>query len=401
MIPVRFVLPVAVLLCLAPNGLAQSSRATESRPVEPDSFVARVDAFHAWFREHATEFADGFDKSSPQKVARIGETTGEAFHRWLPGISWQFGPGSAKGTHSLQISPSGHEEVWHLGKVWKQRAPRIARWEFCVGKQPEPVDGLSIAVQGKHFDWGRARAQTIVDAQAQRIRVRLHHPLFAKCEDALARQATYLMLDAALGEAKVETCVGGIKQEKDPIEGETVPLTELAARIDELMKASKWPHDRTPDQYVRIQARPPVGDGELPRTDIVSTRYRVAALDDHDAERVRKSVEFVGAMGAAYVFLRVDAGPYDSKKVLAKREELQKIVERALAAESLGTCVAASAGRKSCYFDLLLYEPTTAIAALKTEFAKSAGVAWVELHSFDPAKASEIVALKGHRPTGK
>jgi len=158
----------------------------------------------------------------------IGEIT-KAVGSIHPAMAWELEPGTTA-QHAFCISPEGNAELRQVALRWLASAPPAdPTWEYHASKQARlALMGLEIGTW--RFDLEEMRAIASWDASRRRVDVRLWHPLFAEAPENVRLQASFIFLDALLGEDDVERWVGRI----DPLEAQTGGRTpaELKAEIE-------------------------------------------------------------------------------------------------------------------------------------------------------------------------
>src|SRR6478609_4186808 len=146
-----------------------------------------------------------------------------------PGLAWELGPGSDS-SHVLVVTSEGNPDLRPLSRRWRMAAPPAdPTWAYSDVRLPAP-DVQDVVLRLGEVDLDAGSASADVRVEAAQIDVVVHHPRFAELPEDAQRTATFLLLDAVLGEADVETWIGQIATSTMPAL-DPVPLVALRAVV--------------------------------------------------------------------------------------------------------------------------------------------------------------------------
>ncbi|GAA4357060.1 DUF695 domain-containing protein [Angustibacter luteus] len=176
-----------------------------------------------------------------------------------PGLAWELGPGSDS-SHVLVVTSEGNPDLRPLSRRWRMAAPAADPvWAYSDVRLPAPdVQDVVLRIGEVDLDAGSASAD--VRVSGTQIDVVVHHPRFPELPEDAQRTATFLLLDAVLGEADVETWVGQIAASELPAL-DPVPLVALRAVVADVQAQNTGP-DGEP-HWVMLNGTTPDGGAIL------------------------------------------------------------------------------------------------------------------------------------------
>lgn len=175
-------------------------------PAAPDPAAATraIEEFWDWWhRAGAAQCAAAIAEPEPERL--VGDLSGRvsAVH---PGLAWELAAGGTA-RHRLVVTAEGDPTLRAVARRWLRAAPPAdATWEYADLRQPVASLGdVTVSVGGDSMTF----SDVVVAARrtGHAFDVTVHHPLFAGLPEQDRRHLTFLALDAALGEAAVETWV--------------------------------------------------------------------------------------------------------------------------------------------------------------------------------------------------
>lgn len=200
--------------------LGHSTRSRSDRAVE---------AFWVWWtRAGRTECAEAVRVADVSSVIPELTSLVEAIE---PGLAWEFGPGKDGSAHRLTVTAAGVPELRGAARRWLAGAPDACEtWSFADLR--DPVSGSAMFFRGHRLAF--ADTEIAVDPGLSVLDVCVHHPVFVHLGAEDRSLAAYLLLDATVGEAAVETWIGRITASHEPAGSDGRALSELAALLSRL-----------------------------------------------------------------------------------------------------------------------------------------------------------------------
>ena len=195
-------------------GWTPALRAPKRPP--PDDPTAAIAAFWTWWAE-AAPLLDRVDVEPPSQAVLKGlDTHLMGLHREL---AWELGPGTTR-KHALTVSPDGVSALRSLTAAWRAAAPTDAGdWEFHDVRPPVPgaaVD-LELETTGRVVRGRDVQVAVFDDEDHHRLDVWIHHPELVRASRRDRWSLAFLLVDAALGEARVATWLRTITPSPRPL----------------------------------------------------------------------------------------------------------------------------------------------------------------------------------------
>jgi hypothetical protein len=192
--------------------------------------AAAIAEFWAWWQaEGAEQTATALKGGHPEQVEPEISRRVEAI---AADLSWQLSPGE-RSRHELVVASEGDPARRGVVRRWRMAAPPAdAVWEYSDTRRPAAdPSGVVLYVDEARLDVARACAHARVRGAA--LDVTVFHPEFAGMPERSRTLAAFLLLQAVLGEATVETWVGALgSTDVPPLD--PVPLTGLRSVVAEL-----------------------------------------------------------------------------------------------------------------------------------------------------------------------
>ncbi|MGY4495450.1 hypothetical protein [Pseudomonas sp. TE3610] len=145
-------------------------------------------------------------------------------------LTFELGPVQPEGRREFIISADGLKAAFPAVEALYAAAPKLDLWQVVKYRpRRSPVNTLTL---GEHtFD--PATVRCLLAKDGAKIGIVLMYDDY-KQNDALFTQASYLLLDDALGEYAVETQVGfvSVRGMEDRWVKQSFPMTRLAAEFD-------------------------------------------------------------------------------------------------------------------------------------------------------------------------
>jgi len=240
-----------------------------------------IGAFWSWWSDTGASLVTGaIARQNPESiVGELSKRLGEIDK----GLDWELGPG-LHAENVLIVTAAGDPERRAVARRWLRGAPPSDPvWEYADLRRPAPDAVLQLA---------GAPAMTVTDAvvtiepdtASAAVHVGVHHPAFPELTENLQRTATFLLLDAVLGEELVETWIGAI----DTLIGrpaEAVPIDALLPAVA-AFAAGHSAADGTP-MWRLLESRSDDGTRIVASAEIPLRPIRLPHLDTHVGVSVR------------------------------------------------------------------------------------------------------------------
>lgn len=156
--------------------------------------------FWSWFAANSARLL-AFEQDQERVFAELGA----ALARVAPGLTFEFGP--AGPMREFVVSADGQRALFPAVQVLVAAAPALPGWEIKAFRQPKGTDltiGYGELELSPEQIWFRA------EPHGERTGLTLYVRGLERLDADFVRQASFLLLDAALGEYTVETRIGYI-----------------------------------------------------------------------------------------------------------------------------------------------------------------------------------------------
>ncbi len=189
-------------------------------------------------------------------------------------LSWEIAAGDVS-DHVLVIGTEGNAELRALARRVVLAAPEPDEsWAYVDSRPPAPEpESVVVGIEGQDIDF--ARVQVAARMNDGRFDVQVHHPAFPDLPEQARALATFLAVDAALGEVDTELWLGEILPvELEPLDG--FGLTALRSVVQDLKRqrldADGQPHwvmlrGETADGLLLAMVRSPLHPLTAPHLD--------------------------------------------------------------------------------------------------------------------------------------
>jgi hypothetical protein len=205
----------------------------------------------------------------------------------------------------------------------------------------------------------------------------------------LRHQILFLGLDSALGELGTGWWIGGI--DIGEIEGESLPLSDLAARVDDIRTERGW-KKLGPGEGRTLYKLEDQGDA-FPRADVVMGQTAHVRLLEEHLESEGSMDDPLASLGADFAYVSFDSSTLPKGGEVAARSAIEDALEGALRPGKLGRVLGGALGSRRSYVDLLLLDGPRSVAAV-VDTIRAAGIKGApELEYFDRSSRDRGVAI--------
>jgi hypothetical protein len=133
--------------------------------------------------------------------------------------------------------------------------------------------------------------------------------------------------------------------------------------------------------------------GDFPRADIMTLNTCVPKLFTEFMNVAGDYADPIGAFGADYVYVSIDAGFFPDGAEVEKRGKVEEAVELALKEFDGGRCVGGAFGSQRSYSDFLIFEGQRSLAAIKQVLREQKVPAGTMIEFFAREKRGQRIAL--------
>lgn len=359
----------------------------KSAPPEALTFNQRVDAFWEWFQRAAHRFASTIDAG---QCGSLAEEVSEKIDELFPGFAWVFGPGPNRRGHSFTLSGEGiaHRQV--LALQWAARAPTIGGWTFHAARQPGPIKGHSIEIDGVRFDPKEIWVTPMVDTERERIDITVWHPAWDRIDPSQQSTVTFLFMDEALGEYGTDSSIGKVEFGNGKLAG-AFPLEELSDYVEKTASDHGWKTHVPGSVWTLYETKQSSGD--FPRADILTQNTCLPRLFTEFMEAAGEYADPLAGSGADYVFVSIDRSFFPEGEEVRVRGEIEDSVESALASIDGGRCIGGAFGRERCYSDFLIFDGDRSLNAVAEVLRGKRVPAGTTIEFFAREKRGQRIAL--------
>jgi Family of unknown function (DUF695) len=246
-----------------------------------DAELASIAQFWSWWvGRGAAEVEAALEARQPDRIVQPVSAVVKQIHS---GLAWELGPGTTS-AHVLVVSAEGDPWLRATCRRWLRAAPTAdATWEYSDVRLPAATpESITLEFDGARLDVPTVQvAARVVGAV---LDVVLYHPAFAGLSEEQRTQATFLLLDAVLGEAAVETWVGTIASSLTP-PLDAVPLVSLPSVVDSLRTDNTDPDGRP--RWALLTGTAPDGAPVIASTQIPLRAITAPHLDTYVGLAVR------------------------------------------------------------------------------------------------------------------
>ena len=189
-----------------------------------------IGRFWAWWQgEGSTQTALAILDGQSERMVPVLNEKVSAIHS---GLSWELAAGESS-QHVLIVSAEGDPALRPVARRWRRAAPEPdGIWDYADSRPPvADPDGTVLKIGDTDVALTEATAGARVTGV--QVDVSVYHPAFEQLPDDARQLATFLLLDAVLGELAVETWIGAISTTTAP-PLDAVPLAGLRAVVRDL-----------------------------------------------------------------------------------------------------------------------------------------------------------------------
>lgn len=292
------------------------------------------------------------------------------------------------GARVVVISARAERRLKPLAETLVARAPELGSTRFVAHRPARPLDAALEDVRREYgFDLGDARARAGF-SRGHLLDVVIYGKGFGGRKDEAARAAAELAVESLLGERVLDDWIGDIAAE--PLRGGgplrivdrdspvTFAISELpaaiAAAVEGLRSGLPDPtHTEIPREGWTLFEMEPV-----PAHDY-ATQDDVALASSALPEMLKcflegapfSSVRFMRSAGC-FAYLKVDSHEASFEERLARRDQLEAALQRALGERALGAVVGSGLGLRYTYLDLALAPGPEALDVVREAARESA-----------------------------
>jgi hypothetical protein len=339
------------------------------------------------FRERVARFARALDEAGPaiQSAFERGEAELVApriqaiVDELIPGLAWTLCPGRDEQGLGLALSPEGDRHRRLLTGWVAERHPELGGLDLFPAKPANPsADSWILGLDDHELRAEQFRVDAQIDAAHGAVDVRLHHPVFADCDERTRAWAAFLWLDEALGEDLVMRGVGTIETTDEAAGPDAVDGRQLRARVRALVQEAGGDPDLPPAGSFSM-VRIPEGtarDGAFRADARFGTTRFVPLLSLWIDE---EAADPLAPLGAGYAALGFPLDRLEEGRAADQRGEIEDAIDEALQAAAAGCVLGGLFGPRLAYVDLLTLCPEAAENAVRAALAACARVASAEL----------------------
>lgn len=359
----------------------------KSHPPAPLTFNQRIDSFWLWFQGVGPRFYATIEAG---KCSSLAEETSAKVDELLPGLAWVFGPGANGKGHSLTLSGEGIIHRQLLALHWLSRAPKIEGWTFYAARQPGPIRGHVIEIDGLKFDPKEIWVTPAVDQEHESIGITVWHPAFEGIEPKLKNTVTFLFLDEALGEYGTDWWIGRVEFGKDRL-ADAFPLEELGSYVERTAAEHGWKKHVPGNVWTLYTTKESSGD--FPRADIVTQNTCVPKLFTEFMSAAGEYDDPLKGTGADYIYISIDKSFFPKGEEVSRRGEIEEAVEKALTKFAGGRCVGGAFGTERSYSDFLIFEGDRSLNAIQQVLREQKVPAGTMIEFFAREKRGRRIAI--------
>lgn len=351
------------------------------------TFNQRVDAFWQWFQRVAPRF---YDTIEARRCSSLADEISGKVDELLPGFAWVFGPGANGNGHSLTLSGEGIIHRQLLALHWLSRAPAIDSWTFYAARQPGPIKGHAIEIDGLRFDPKEIWVTPVIDKEDENIDITVWHPAWERIERRQQSTVTFLFLDEALGEYGTDWWIGCVEFGSSKLAG-AFPLEELAVYVGKTAAEHGWKKHVPGSVWTLYRTKKSSGD--FPRGDIMTQNTCVPKLFNEFMESAGEYEDPLKGTGAYYVYISIDKSFFPKGEEVSRRGEIEEAVEKALAKIDGGRCVGGAFGTERSYSDFLIFDGDRSLNAIQQVLREQRVPAGTMIEFFAREKRGQRIAL--------
>lgn len=308
----------------------------------------------------------------------------------LPGFAWVFGPGENGKGHSFTLTGEGIFHRQLLALHWLSRAPAIDNWTFYAARQPGPIDGHVIEIEGLRFDPKEIWVTPAIDAEGENIDITVWHPAWDRIDRRHQGNVTFLFLDEALGEYGTDWWIGQVEFGNGKLAG-AFPLEELAAFVEKTATERGWKKHVPGSLWTLFSTKESSGD--FPRADVLTQNTCVPKLFTDFMKAAGDYEDPLAGTGADYVYASIDGSFFPKGQEVSRRGEIEEAIERALANFDGGRCVGGAFGSERSYSDFIVFDGEGSLNAIKQALREQKAPAGTMIEYFAREKRGQRIAL--------
>lgn len=324
------------------------------------TFKTRVQRFWKWYAEVSPRFYQAIEAC--QSLTLTAEVSSKV-DELVPGFAWVFGPGENDEGHSFTLSGEGNLHRQLLAIFWRENAPKLPGWTFYAARQPGPVHGMRMDMDGRQFNPLEFWVTPFVNKDNEKLDITVWHPLFDKMAEKERWTVLFLFLDEVLGEYGTQQFIGEIKQDPKRL-ADSMPLEELNEFLKRVQSENGW--KKLPPGEGSVLYKLGEQHTRFLRGDIVVGNTRHPCLINEYLKAEGELEDPLKSTGADYVFVGFDAKILPKGNESAARGEIEDALDQTLRTAGSGRLLGGAWGRENAYIDLLLFDGANSIEIVKT-----------------------------------
>lgn len=343
---------------------------------EDPPFRIRAARFTRRIEVIGPEVHAAFDRRAPEKAA---DKVQGAVDLLIPGLAWTLCPGRAEGRLGLALSPEGNRHLRLLTGWVADHHAEIGDIDLFPSKPANPApESWTLGLEKHELRAEQFRVDAQVDAAHGAVDVRLHHPVFAECDERTRSWAAFLWLDEALGEDLVMRGIGTVETSAEPAGKDAVGARQLRARVRALVQESGGDPDLPPGgAYAMIRIPDEAARDGAFRADARFGTTRFAPL--LQLWITDGAEDPLARVGAGYAAVGFPLDRLEDGRAVEQRGEVEEAIEAAMVRTEAGNVLGGLFGPRAAYIDLLVTDRERAEDAVRAALAACARVATAEL----------------------
>ncbi len=318
-------------------------------PPAAPTFNERVTAFWTWFAGVAPRFYAAIED---KRCSELADETSAKVDELLPGFAWVFGPGENGVGHSFTLSGEGVLHRQLLALQWLALAPKILGWTFYAARQPGPIKGKTIEMDGVRFDPKEIWVTPSIDDEKCQIDLAVWHPAWESLSEQQQATITFLFLDESLGEYSAGQWVGKITFGKEHL-AQSFPFEEMQAQVTRIVRENAWEKSPPGEAYTLYKTK--VEGSQFPRSDTITQVTALPAMVSQYMNSLGELSDPLAGTGADYLYVSIPRDYFPAGKETDFRGEIEEALDAALKTAQSGRCVGGAFGTVNGYVDLLVF----------------------------------------------
>jgi hypothetical protein len=325
------------------------------QPVTEQTFKDSVQRFWQWYGEVAPRF---YDTIQSKNCPSLAQEVSANVDKLLPDFAWVFGPGANGQGHSFTLSAEGNPHRQLLSLYWQAQAPKLNGWTFYAARQPGPIRGRQIEIDGQKFDPLEFWLTPTINREKEKLDLVVWHPRFETMAERERWTVLFLFLDEVLGEYGTQQWIGEMKHESKRL-ADSIPLEELGDFVQRVQTETGW--KKLPPGESGIIYKIKEQHDRFLRGDVVIGSTMHPRLINEYLKTGGELEDPLGGTGADFVFVAFDVRILPKGNETGVRGKIEDALDAALKASASGRLLGGAWGKSNAYVDLLLFDGTRSI----------------------------------------